>query len=282
MWLWMALGSALFLGLYDVAKKQSLKKNSEMMILLVTTFLTTLFMIPFFSKGSLTDHLYLILKAVLVAGAWIFGLYGIKLLPITTASTIKASRPMFVVLFSILIFGERLNAYQWIGVVLVLLSMLLLSFSSKKEGIHFHRNTGVLYMALAVLCGVGSALLDKVILGWMEPLFVQSWCNLYITIVMAIVTFVMWFRDKESFQGLKWDWLLLVISVFITISDFMYFSAVHAEGALLAVVSLLRRCNVIVTFVCGAILFKEKNLKAKSLDLAILLVGMVFLVLGSQ
>ena len=282
MWLWMALGSALFLGLYDVAKKQSLKKNSVMMILLVTTFLTTLFMIPFFSKGSLTDHLYLILKAVLVAGAWIFGLYGIKLLPITTASTIKASRPMFVVLFSILIFGERLNAYQWIGVVLVLLSMLLLSFSSKKEGIHFHRNTGVLYMALAVLCGVGSALLDKVILGWMEPLFVLSWCNLYITIVMAIVTFVMWLRDKESFQGLKWDWLLLVIAVFITISDFMYFSAVHAEGALLAVVSLLRRCNVIVTFVCGAILFKEKNLKAKSLDLAILLAGMVFLVLGSQ
>ena len=282
MWLWMALGSALFLGLYDVAKKQSLKKNSVMMILLVTTFLTTLFMIPFFSKGSLTDHLYLILKAVLVAGAWIFGLYGIKLLPITTASTIKASRPMFVVLFSILIFGERLNAYQWIGVVLVLLSMLLLSFSSKKEGIHFHRNIGVLHMALAVLCGVGSALLDKVILGWMEPLFVQSWCNLYITVVMAIVTFVMWLRDKESFQGLKWDWLLLVIAVFITISDFMYFSAVHAEGALLAVVSLLRRCNVIVTFVCGAILFKEKNLKAKSLDLAILLAGMVFLVLGSQ
>ena len=282
MWLWMALGSALFLGLYDVAKKQSLKKNSVMMILLVTTFLTTLFMIPFFSKGSLTDHLYLILKAALVASAWIFGLYGIKHLPITTASTIKASRPMFVVLFSILIFGERLNAYQWIGVVLVILSMLLLSLSSKNEGIHFTRDKGVLYMALAVLSGVGSALLDKLILGWMEPLFVQSWCNLYITLIMAIVTFIMWLRDKESFQGLKWDWLLLVIAVFITISDFMDFNAVHAEGALLAVVSLLRRCNVIVTFVCGAILFKEKNLKAKSLDLAILLIGMVFLVLGSQ
>ena len=72
---------------------------------------------------------------------------------------------MFVVLFSILIFGERLNAYQWIGVVLVILSMLLLSLSSKNEGIHFTRDKGVLYMALAVLSGVGSALLDKLILG---------------------------------------------------------------------------------------------------------------------
>ena len=282
MWLWLAIGSALFLGLYDVAKKQSLTKNSVMMILLVTTALSTLFMIPFFSKGPLTDHLYLVLKAAMVSSSWIAGLYGIKYLPITTASTIKASRPMFVVLFSILIFGERLNGYQWIGVVLVLLSMLLLSFSSKKEGIHFTRDKGVLYMVIAVFSGVASALLDKHILSWMEPLFVQSWCNLYITLIMAVVTLFMWLRQKESFQGLRWDWLLLVIAVFITISDFMYFSAVHSEGALLAVVSLLRRCNVIVTFVCGAILFKEKNLKAKSLDLAILIAGMVFLVLGSQ
>ena len=282
MWLWLAIGSALFLGLYDVAKKQSLTKNSVMMILLVTTALSTLFMIPFFSKGPFTDHLYLVLKAAMVSSSWIAGLYGIKYLPITTASTIKASRPMFVVLFSILIFGERLNAYQWIGVVLVLLSMLLLSFSSKREGIHFTRDKGVLYMVIAVFSGVASALLDKHILSWMEPLFVQSWCNLYITLIMAVVTLFMWLRQKESFQGLRWDWLLLVIAVFITISDFMYFSAVHTEGALLAVVSLLRRCNVIVTFVCGAILFKEKNLKAKSLDLAILIAGMVFLVLGSQ
>ena len=44
----------------------------------------------------------------------------------------------------------------------------------------------------------------------------------------------------------------------------------------------MRRCSVVVTFVVGAIVFKEKNLKAKSLDLAILLAGIVCLVLGSQ
>ena len=282
MWLWLAIGSALFLGFYDVAKKQSLQKNSVMMVLLLTTALSTVFMSPFFSKGPFSDHLWLILKAFLVAGSWISGLYGIKYLPITTASTIKASRPMFVVLFSILIFGERLNLYQWGGVLLVLLALWMLSQSSKTEGIHFSKDKGVFYMAIAVFTGVCSALLDNYILEWMEPLFVQSWCNLYITVIMGIVTIFQWAFQKESFQPLKWDWLILVIAAFITLSDYMYFCAVHSEGALLSVVSLLRRCNVIITFVCGAILFKEKNLKAKSLDLLVLMVGMVLLVLGSK
>lgn len=282
MWLWLAIASALFLGLYDVAKKQSLKKNSVMMVLLLTTALSTLFMSPYLSKGPLSDHLFLLLKAVLVSGSWISGLYGMKYLPITTASTIKASRPMFVVLFSILIFGERLNLYQWGGVILVLTALWMLSRSSKTEGIYFSKDKGVFCMVIAVFTGVCSALLDNYILDWMEPLFVQSWCNLYITVIMGLVTLFQWLSDKESFQGLKWDWLILVIAVFITISDYMYFKAVHDEKALLSVVSLLRRFNVIVTFVCGAILFKEKNLKAKSLDLFVLMLGMVLLLFGSK
>ena len=51
---------------------------------------------------------------------------------------------------------------------------------------------------------------------------------------------------------------------------------------MLAVVSMLRRSSVIVTFVCGALLFKEKHLKEKGVALAILLVGMALLVIGSN
>ena len=62
----------------------------------------------------------------------------------------------------------------------------------------------------------------------------------------------------------------------------LYFFALKQEGALLSVISIMRRCSVVVTFVVGAIVFKEKKLKAKSLDLAILLAGMACLILGSQ
>ena len=54
------------------------------------------------------------------------------------------------------------------------------------------------------------------------------------------------------------------------------------EGALLSVISIMRRCSVVVTFVLGAIVFKEKKIKEKSVDLAILLAGMALLLYGSS
>lgn len=282
MWLWMTLGSALMLGIYDVFKKQALKNNGVLWVLLAATALSTLFLSPFLSSGPVEDHLRLVLKAVLVTTSWVSGLIGLKLLPITTVSTLKASRPFFVVLFSIVIFGEQLNGWQWAGVALALLALTLLSGASKKEGIDFSKSKGVAAMAVSILAGVASALYDKKVVASMDPLFLQSWCNFYITILLAICIVVKSLHDKENREKFKWDWMLVVIAVFITGADMLYFFALKQDGALLSVISLMRRCSVVVTFVVGAIVFKEKNLKAKSLDLAILLAGIACLVLGSQ
>lgn len=282
MWLWMTLGSALMLGIYDVFKKQALKNNGVLWVLLAATALSTLFLSPFLSSGPAEDHLRLVLKAVLVTTSWVSGLIGLKLLPITTVSTLKASRPFFVVLFSIVIFGEQLNGWQWAGVALALLALTLLSGASKKEGIDFSKSKGVAAMAISILAGVASALYDKKVVASMDPLFLQSWCNFYITILLALCILVKALHDKENREKFKWDWMLVVIAVFITGADMLYFFALKQEGALLSVISLMRRCSVVVTFVVGAIVFKEKNLKAKSLDLAILLAGIACLVLGSQ
>ena len=114
------------------------------------------------------------------------------------------------------------------------------------------------------------------------PLFLQSWCNFYITLLLGLCILVKALHDKENREHFKWDWMLLLIAVFITGADMLYFFALKQEGALLSVISIMRRCSVVVTFVVGAIVFKEKKLKAKSLDLAILLAGMACLILGSQ
>lgn len=278
----MTLGSALMLGIYDVFKKQALKNNGVLWVLLAATALSTLFLSPFLSSGPVEDHLRLVLKAVLVTTSWVSGLIGLKLLPITTVSTLKASRPFFVVLFSIVIFGEQLNGWQWAGVALALLALTLLSGASKREGIDFSKSKGVAAMAVSILAGVASALYDKKVVASMDPLFLQSWCNFYITILLAICIVVKSLHDKENREKFRWDWMLVVIAVFITGADMLYFFALKQDGALLSVISLMRRCSVVVTFVVGAIVFKEKNLKAKSLDLAILLAGIACLVLGSQ
>ena len=281
MWIWLTLFSAILLGSYDIVKKQAVRNNSVLWVLFGATALSTLFLTPFFSAGPLDDHLRLMAKAVLVSSSWISGLIAIKLLPLTTVSTIKASRPMFVVIFSLIIFQERLNLMQWGGVLLVTAALFMLGRSSKKEGITFTSNKGLVWMVVSVLTGVASALYDKYILGIMEPLFVQSWTNLYISVILALILLVERLRDRQGFRKFRWDWKLLVIAVLITGSDMLYFFAVNQEDALLSVISMTRRCSVLITFIGGAIIFRENNIRDKAIDLAILLGGLTLLLFGS-
>lgn len=281
MWLWLAIASAFLLGTYDVAKKKALKYNGVLHVLLAATAMSALFLSPFLRVGPLSHHLELLLKAVLVTTSWVSGMIGLKLLPLTTVSTIKGSRPVLVVLFSIILFGERLNGLQWTGVALALVSLYMLSGTSKKEGIDFSRNKGIVSMVISVFSGVASALYDKYIMAHMEPIFVQSWSNVNITLLLALIVALKAWKDGEQRERFSWDWRLLLIAVLITASDFIYFFALKDPDAMLSVISVLRRSSILITFVLGAVLFKEKYVREKTAAMLTMLVGVGLLVLAS-
>ena len=75
---------------------------------------------------------------------------------------------------------------------------------------------------------------------------------------------------------------ILLISIFLSMADFAYFYALSLPTALISVVSMIRRGSVLVSFSVGALVFHEKNLRAKAVDLVLVLLGMVFLYLGSR
>jgi transporter family protein len=50
---------------------------------------------------------------------------------------------------------------------------------------------------------------------------------------------------------------------------------------MISVVSLVRRSSVIISFLCAAILFKERNLRAKAFDLVLILIGMALIWIGT-
>lgn len=281
MWIWLSIASALFLGFYDIAKKQSLKRNGVLEVLLVATGISTVFLLPSLTSGDFSAHLCILLKAVLVTTSWVTGLLALKTVPITTVSTFKATRPVFVLLLSILIYGERLNAYQWGGSVLTIVSIFMLSRSSKREGVDFLHSRGVLYMVLSVFAGVGSALWDKHILGFLQPLFVQGWTNMYVTALLAVCIVVKSLTGERKPVRFVWDWNILAVALLITAADALYFYALHDADAMLSVVSMVRRSSVIVTFVCGALMFREKQIRSKAAALIVLLLGMLLMVLGS-
>lgn len=51
---------------------------------------------------------------------------------------------------------------------------------------------------------------------------------------------------------------------------------------MISIVSMIRRSSVIVSFLFGAVFFHEHNLKAKAVDLLLVLLSMVLLFIGSK
>lgn len=230
----------------------------------------------------LQAHLKVILKSTIVLGSWVFGYIGIKHLPITLVGPINATRPVLVLLGALLIFGERLNPMQWVGVLLSLFSIFLLSRSGKKEGIDFKNNIWILSIAAVAILGAVSGLYDRYIMRELSPLFVQSWYNLYQMLMMGVaVAIIAWRQGREALK-FNFTWAIPLISILLSAADLAYFIALSDGEAMISVVSMVRRSSIVVSFCCGALLFKEKNLRAKFIDLLLILVGMVFLWLGTR
>ena len=305
MWMELAIASALLLGAYDFFKKIALNKNSVLMVLTVTTALSALFTLPFLVTGyepfaadgfvPWQGEWRLVFKAVLVTLSWLTGLAALKYLPLTTAGTLKAMRPVLVVLFSVLFMGERLNGWQTAGVLAAFAAFFMLSAASSREGIRFTRSKGVLYMAVSVLSGVGSALWDKWIMQAMPPIYVLSHTNLYIALLMLVLfgTLRLWARRavaeeasallaRDASQPFIFDVNLLLISLFISGADFFYYLALQQEGALLSIISVSRRLSVVVTFVLGAVFLRERNIGRKALALGLLLAALLLILFGSH
>ena len=227
-------------------------------------------------------HLLVVLKAFIVLSSWICGYFGLKHLPLSIVGPINATRPVLVLVGATLIFGERLNPYQWAGVLVTILSVFLMSRTGKKENIDFRRNRWIWCLAGAVLMGAVSGLYDKFIMKQLSPMFVQSWFNFYQMIIMAVICGLLWYPRRKESTPFVWRWSIPLISLFICIADFAYFTSLNDPESMISVVSLVRRSSVIVSFACAALIFKERTLRAKAVDLVLILIGMAFIWIGTR
>jgi len=300
MWLILAFASAALLGFYDVFKKQSLKNNAVIPVLFLNTLFSSLIFIPFilysiWQPDWMKDntifyvpvegwevHKYILLKSFIVLTSWIFGYFGMKHLPITIVGPINATRPVMVLVGAMLIFGERLNLYQWVGVIMAIVSFFMLSKSGKKEGIDFKHDKWILFIVLAAITGAISGLYDKFLMDHFDKMVVQSWYNIYQFFIMGAILMLLWWPKRKETTPFRWDWSIIFISIFLSAADFVYFYALSYDESMISIVSMIRRGSVIVSFIFGAMFFREKNLKSKAIDLLLVLIGMIFLYLGSK
>jgi len=299
MWLILAFISAILLGSYEVFKKVSLDKNAVIPVIFVSILFSCLTLIPFlflseFFPNTLKDsiffvprvdfhaHMLFVLKAVIVLTSWLFAYFALKHLPLSLASPIKATQPVWTVVGAMLIFGEKLNGYQAAGVGITLVSFFMFSVVGKKEGISFRTNKWFWFIVMATLTGALSGLFDKYLMNRYDAMSVQVYYTFYQAIIMGLITLLLWAPTRKKTTPFRFKWAIFYISLFLVTADFVYFYALTLPNSMISVVSTIRRSGVIVPFFYGAFVLRDKNIKLKVVDLIGVLIGMLLLYLGSK
>ena len=305
-WFTLSLLSAAFLGFYEIARKVSVRDNAVPPVLFFNVTTSALLWLPFviWSKAagatipveilrvaSLTgtEHGQLFLKAIIAGSSWIFASFALKHLPMSIAAPIRASSPLWTILIATLFMRERPSSLQWLGVAIILVSFWAFSLVGRREGIHFHRDRWVGFMLLATLLGSLSALYDKYLLQnkSMTPSTVQAWFSIYLVVFMTPLM-IHWTMRRRKLERFQWRWAIPLIAVLLLVSDFLYFSAIAErdvllnKSSLISLISPLRRTSVVIAFVAGILMYKEKNWRSKAVCIVTMLIGVYVLSLSKS
>src|ERR1035441_6106021 len=202
-WIEASLLSAVFLGVYDLCIKHAIRDNAVLPILFFSsltgaTVWTALLLVQSAQPGLLpaslvTDHLtvgqhlQLLLKSAIVAASWIFTYFGLKHLPLSLASPIRAMSPLWTLAGALVILGEHPTGMELLGVITTLVAFFGLSLAGRQEGVHFHRDKWVWFLVAGTALGGTSSLYDKYLLGiarYSVPT-VQCWFSIYLVVLFA-------------------------------------------------------------------------------------------------
>jgi transporter family protein len=299
MWGLFGIVTAILLGIYDIFKKTSLNNNAVLPVLLISVSTSALIFIPviagswfypdFFQsvnlyvpRISLIDHLQIFVKSIIVLSSWILAFFAIKHLPLTIVTPIRATAPLWTLIGALIIFSEKLNTLQWIGLLITLTFFYLFSTTGKLEGINFRKNKWIFLIIGATLLGSASSLWDKYIVREIDRLSVQTWSGIYQLIILSLIVGIFWYPKRKNSTPFQWRWTIPFIGIFLVLSDFFYFYALSYPESLISVLSGIRRSGVIIPFIFAAIFFKENNIRKKGFYLAGIITGVFLMTLGSR
>jgi len=295
-WILLALLSAVFLGLYDVAKKASVNGNAVLMVLfacsasglvLLAPIGVFSLLAPHTADGwgmrvhglSAVGHALILAKAALVTLSWVLTFFALKHLPLSLAAPVRASAPLFTLLGAVLLFGEHPSGAQWAGIAIILVAYFAFSVIGRDEGIHFGRNRWVWSLFLGTLVGAASGLYDKHLLQSVRlpALDVQFWFTLDNTILQGLLVLVFGLPGRARTTPFRMRFAIPAVGLLLLLADALYFKALATPGALVSVVSTLRRGNVVISFALGTLAFGERQRLKKACALAGVLVGITLL-----
>ena len=284
-WVLPTILSAAVLGFYDVAKKHAVNNNAVMPVLFVSTLSGCVAVCAFaLFSGNIAEVfslncfqlLLIFLKSLLVAASWVCAYYAMRSLPISIASPVRASAPLWTFLGSLLLYREIPQLIQAVGMFLIFAGYYAFAVIGKLEGFSF-RHKGMILIFAGTLLGAASALYDKFLLNVLAV--PHTPLQFHFALDLVLILGAAWLCRRKSSTAFTWRWSIVVTGVLLVIADNLYFYALSTPDVKISIISLLRRSGCIISFLFGSWFFHDKRIKLKALALLLILIGVALLTL---
>lgn len=277
-------------GIREIMKKLALKKFSVIEVLFVYTVLSFVLVLPSARNAGgleVTQFLFIALKAFFVFLAWICGFKAIRKLPISLYGVLDLSRVLFATGLGVFVLGEKLGAFQILGLLFVGTGLLLLKFQPKKKELEVtkggensaakagKKDRTPFYVTIAFLSCILNAmsgLLDKILMKDMTSSQLQFWYMLFLVSYYGIYALVTKTKINPKTWINGWIWGL---SILFVLSDKALFIANGIPESKITVMTLIKQSGCIVTILAGKLIFKEKNIGYKLFCAAVIVFGIV-------
>ncbi len=290
-WVELGLLAGLFLGTYDVLTKVALTRSSVYPVVIISTVCGSILWVPLvtaayfpgmdFFDAIVTvkrlgwgDQLLVLPKSVMMVGSWALAYYSVKNLPLSISAGVRATGPLWTAVAAVFLLAESLQPIDWVGLCIASYSYYRFCLVGSKEGISFITNIWVIFMLLATLLSSAGQLYDKylIVTRGLDFISVQAYAAIH-RMVVIIPLFLLNYRDCMKMFEKRIHWSIPMIGITMVVAEFIYLAAYNCNGALAAVLSILRRTNLIVVFAVGALFFLEKNTLRKSFAIAGVVLG---------
>ena len=293
-WTIWILASAVFLALYDLAKKASVADNSVLPVLLASTcFGCAAYLASLAVCGRLGAAACAItpmavalsaVKCAIVGTSWVFTFRALRTLPISIATPIRASSPVLVFVIAFIVYGERPSPVQGTGMAMVFAGYFAFSWAGRHEGIDFLRNRAVWCAVAGALFSAFSSIWDKYLFQVrdleVEPVQLVFQVGLVVFYAASLLVCRV-ARRAKNVQQFEWRWTIPFVGILLAAADWLYFHGLACPDAPVSAASLMRRFSVVITFILGAKFFHETNLIRKAIALLVILAGISLMCLGS-
>lgn len=279
LWLFFALGSAMFAGLTAILAKIGIENvNSTLATALRTVVVLVFSWVMVFIVGSQSGIgdisgrtlLFLVLSGLATGASWLCYFRALQLGDVNKVTPIDKSSTVLTILLAFILLGEPISLPQAAGVVGIGSGTLLMV--SKKET--QSEVKGGKWFIYALLSAVFASLTS--IFGKIGVENVDSNLGTAIrTIVVLVMAWLMVFITGEQ-KGLRQisrkSWIFLILSGFATGSSWLCYYRALQDGPASVVVPI-DKLSILVTIFFSRVVLKEKLSRRAAVGLVLIVLG---------